>query len=126
MLSVLDAVRDESGRDAAVRLVFEPRTSRVDREEFARTLLAQTSLESSAPINLVMIGRDGRPRCKPLLEIIAEWIEFRVDTVRRRSQYRLQKVEERIHILEGRQLVLLIDRQGHQADPQFRRTEGRT
>ncbi len=107
MLSVLDTVRDESGKDAAVRLVFEPRTSRVDREEFARTLLAQTSLESSAPINLVMIGRDGRPRCKPLVEIIAEWVEFRVDTLRRRSQYRLQKVEERIHILEGRQLVLL-------------------
>ena len=107
VLSVLDTVRDESGRDAAVRLVFEPRTSRIDREEFARTLLAQTSLESSAPVNLVMIGRDGRPRCKPLLEIIAEWIEFRVETVRRRSQHRLQKVEERIHILEGRQLVLL-------------------
>jgi topoisomerase-4 subunit A len=107
MLSVLDTVRDESGKDAAVRLVFEPRTSKVDRDEFVRTLLAQTSMEAGAPINLVMIGRDGRPRCKPLNEILLEWIEFRVDTVRRRSQHRLQKVEDRIHILEGRQAVLL-------------------
>jgi len=59
------------------------------------------------PVNLVMIGRDGRPRCKPLTEILAEWIDFRVDTVRRRSRHRLAKVEDRIHILEGRQAVLL-------------------
>jgi topoisomerase-4 subunit A len=58
-----------------------------------------------------MIGRDGWPRCKPLTEILLEWIEFRIATVRRRSQFRLQKVEGRIHILEGRQAVLLaIDR----------------
>ena len=107
VLAVLDTVRDESGKDAAVRLVFEPRTSRIDRDEFVQTLLAHTSLEGSVPVNLVMIGRDGRPRCKPLLEILQEWIEFRVDTVRRRSQFRLQKVEDRIHILEGRQLILL-------------------
>ncbi|HTN49597.1 MAG TPA: DNA topoisomerase IV subunit A [Burkholderiaceae bacterium] len=107
VLSLLDTVRDESGKDAAVRLVFEPRTSKVDRDEFAQTLLAQTSMEASAPVNLVMIGRDGRPRCKPLTEILTEWIEFRVETVRRRSQHRLNKVEDRIHILEGRQAVLL-------------------
>jgi len=107
MLAVLDTVRDESGKDAAVRLVFEPRTSRIDRDEFVNTLLAHTSMEAGVPVNLVMIGRDGRPRCKPLTEILAEWIEFRVDTVRRRSQHRLAKVEDRIHILEGRQAVLL-------------------
>jgi topoisomerase IV subunit A len=107
ILSVLDTVRDESGKDAAVRLVFEPRTSRIDRDEFTRTLLAQTSMEANTPINLVMIGGDGRPRCKPLTEVLLEWIEFRIATVRRRSQHRLQKVDERIHILEGRQLVLL-------------------
>ncbi|MGH6622590.1 MAG: DNA gyrase subunit A, partial [Burkholderiaceae bacterium] len=107
MLALLDTVRDESGRDAAVRLVFEPRTSKIERDEFVRTLLAQTSMESNVPINLVMIGRDGRPRCKPLLEVLLEWIEFRVDTVRRRSQHRLTKVQDRIHILEGRQAVLL-------------------
>ena len=107
LLSLLDTVRDESGKDAAVRLVFEPRSSRVDREEFLNTLLAHTGLEGSAPINLVMIGGDGRPRQKGLIEILAEWIDFRVATVRRRSEHRLAKVRDRIHILEGRQLVLL-------------------
>jgi len=107
ILSLLDTVRDESGKDAAVRLVFEPRTSKIDRDEFMRALLAQTSMEGNAPINLVMIGGDGRPRCKPLVAIVLEWIEFRIATVRRRSQHRLQKVDDRIHILEGRQLVLL-------------------
>ncbi len=107
VLSVLDAVRDESGKDAAVRLVFEPRTAKVDREELVRVLLSHTSMESSAPVNLVMIGRDGRPRCKPLTEVLLEWIEFRVATVRRRSQHRLQKVQDRIHILEGRLAILL-------------------
>jgi topoisomerase-4 subunit A len=107
VLSQLDSVRDESGKDAAVRLVFEPRTSKIERDAFVNTLLAHTSLETNVPVNLVMIGRDGRPRCKPLTEILAEWIEFRVDTVRRRSRHRLTKVEDRIHILEGRQAVLL-------------------
>ena len=111
ILSVLDSVRDESGKDAAVRLVLEPRSSRVDRDEFVNTLLTHTSLESSASINLVMIGRDGRPRQKGLLQILTEWIDFRVETVRRRSAHRLNKVQDRIHILEGRQQVLLnIDR----------------
>jgi topoisomerase-4 subunit A len=107
VLSVLDAVRDESGKEAPVRLVFEPRTSKIDRDELAKVLLAHTSLETSAPINLVMIGRDGRPRCKPLTEVLLEWIEFRIATVRRRSQHRLQKVQDRIHILEGRRTILL-------------------
>jgi topoisomerase-4 subunit A len=111
VLSVLEAQRDESGKDAAVRLVFEPRTSKIDRDEFVNVLLAHTSLETSVPINLVMIGRDGKPRCKTLAEILSEWIEFRVETVRRRTQHRLTKVEDRIHILDGRQAVLLnIDR----------------
>ncbi|HXF46237.1 MAG TPA: DNA topoisomerase IV subunit A [Burkholderiaceae bacterium] len=111
VLSLLESVRDEAGKEAAVRLVFEPRTSKVDRQEFVNMLLAHTSMESSVPVNLVMIGRDGRPRQKALPEILAEWIEFRVDTVRRRTQHRLDKVQDRIHILEGRQQVLLnIDR----------------
>jgi topoisomerase-4 subunit A len=107
VLAQLDSVRDESGKDAAVRLVFEPRTSKIERESFVTTLLAHTSLETNVPVNLVMIGRDGRPRCKPLVEILGEWIDFRIDTVRRRSQHRLARVEDRIHILEGRQAVLL-------------------
>ena len=89
-----------------MRLVFEPRTEG-RRDEFANVLLAQTSMESSAPVNLVMIGRDGRPRQKTLTDILLEWIDFRVETVRRRSQHRLTKVEDRIHILEGRQQILL-------------------
>ncbi len=107
ILSLLDSVRDESSKDAAVRLVFEPKTKNIDVNEFVTTLLAHTSLESNAPINLVMIGNDGRPRQKGLGEILSEWIEFRVATVTRRTQYRLTKVNDRMHILEGRQLVLL-------------------
>ncbi|HRO61025.1 MAG TPA: DNA topoisomerase IV subunit A, partial [Burkholderiaceae bacterium] len=107
MLAVLDSVRDESGKEAAVRLVLEPRSSRIDQSELLNTLLAQTSLESSVPMNLVMIGADGRPRQKPLTGILIEWCAFRVETVTRRSRHRLAKIDDRIHILEGRQLVLL-------------------
>lgn len=107
MLALLDAVRDESGKDAAVRLVFEPKTSKVDRDQFVTTLLAQTSLESNVSINLVCVGTDGRPRQKPMREMLLEWIEFRAATVLRRSQYRLDKVLDRIHVLEGRMVVYL-------------------
>jgi topoisomerase-4 subunit A len=107
ILSVLDAVRDESSKDAPVRLVFEPKTSRIEQQELITTLLAHTSLESSAPINLTMIGSDGRPTQKNLRQMLSEWIAFRAETVQRRSQFRLDKVLARVHILEGRQLVLL-------------------
>lgn len=107
VLSVLDAVRDESSKDAPVRLVFEPKTSRIDQSELTTTLLAHTSLETSAPINLTMVGLDGKPVQKPLRTLLAEWIEFRQRTIDRRSRHRLDKVLDRIHILEGRQLVLL-------------------
>ena len=107
ILNVMDAVRDESGREAAVRLVFEPKTSRIEQALLVNTLLACTSLETSVSINLVMLGQDKRPRQKTLTEILQEWVDFRLHTVRRRSAYRLGKVEDRIHILEGRQLVLL-------------------
>ncbi len=107
LLSVLDVVRDESGKEAAVRLVFEPKTSRIEQSELITTLLAHTSLESSSPINLTMIGLDGRPAQKSLRQMLNEWIEFRQTTIARRSQYRLTKVLDRIHILEGRALVLL-------------------
>jgi topoisomerase IV subunit A len=80
---------------------------KIDRDELVNVLLAHTSLESSVPINLVMIGRDGRPRQKGLVQILGEWIEFRIETVRRRSQHRLPRSQDRIHILEGRQQVLL-------------------
>jgi topoisomerase-4 subunit A len=107
MLSVLDAVRDESGKDAAVRLVLEPKSKNQDQTEFMNMMLAHTSLETSSSMNLVMIGGDGRPRQKALLEIISEWVEFRFTTVTRRTQFKLKKVNDRIHILEGREAVLL-------------------
>jgi topoisomerase IV subunit A len=107
ILNVLDCVRDESSKDAAVRLVFEPKSKNVEANDFVNLLLAHTSLESNAPINLVMIGNDGRPRQKNLKDIISEWIAFRVATVTRRTEHRLDKVNARIHILEGRQIILL-------------------
>ena len=107
ILGQLDKVRDEAGREAAVRLVFEPKSKNQNQTEFMHMLLAHTSLETSASMNLVMIGGDGRPRQKGISEILGEWIEFRFATVTRRTQFRLNKVDERIHILEGRQIVLL-------------------
>ncbi|EHR71635.1 DNA topoisomerase IV, A subunit, proteobacterial [Burkholderiales bacterium JOSHI_001] len=107
VLAVLDAVRDESGKEAAVRLVFEPKSRTVEQDELINTLLAHTSLETSAPVNLTMVGIDGRPVQKGLRQVLTEWIAFRQTTVQRRTQHRLTKVLDRIHILEGRQLVLL-------------------
>jgi topoisomerase-4 subunit A len=107
MLALLDAVRVESGRDAPVRLVFEPKSSRIDQTDFVNTLLAHTSLESNASLNMVMVGGDGRPRQKGLSEILHEWIAFRFATVTRRTRHRLTKVDDRIHILEGRMIVFL-------------------
>jgi topoisomerase IV subunit A len=107
ILSVLDTVRDESGKDAPVRLVLEPKSKNQDQTEFMNILLAHTSLETGTSINLVMIGGDGRPRQKGLGHILREWIDFRFATITRRTQFKLQKVDDRIHILEGREAVLL-------------------
>jgi topoisomerase-4 subunit A len=107
VLAVLDAVRDESGKDAPVRLVFEPKSRTVAQDELITTLLAHTSLETSAPLNLTMVGLDGRPVQKTLRQMLVEWVEFRQVTVSRRTRHRLDKVLDRIHVLEGRQLVLL-------------------
>ena len=107
MLALLDAARDESSKDAAVRLVFEPKTSKIEQQELITALLAHTSLESSCSINLTAIGLDGIPKQKNLREMLSEWIEFRATTIERRSRHRLEKVLDRLHILEGRQIVLL-------------------
>jgi topoisomerase IV subunit A len=107
MLALLDVARDESNKDAAVRLVFEPKTSKIEQNDLITALLAHTSLETTAPINLTAIGIDGRPTLKSLRQMLVEWIEFRAQTIERRSRHRLGKVLERIHILEGRQIVLL-------------------
>ncbi len=107
ILAVLDGVRDESSKDAPVRLVFEPKTRTIEQQELITSLLAHTSLETSSSINLTMVGLDGKPVPKTLRQMFEEWIAFRQTTVQRRSQHRLDKVLARIHILEGRQLVLL-------------------
>lgn len=107
MLSLLERVRDESDGQAPVRLVFEPKSSRIQPDEFMNTLLAQTSLEGNVAINLVMMGQDNKPAQKNLVQILREWLDFRILTVTRRLQYRLEQVEKRIHILQGRQTVFL-------------------
>ena len=107
ILAVLDVVRDESSKDAAVRLVFEPKTSRTQQAELITALLAHTSLETSSPINLTMVGLDGRPTQKSFRQMLTEWIAFRQSTIEKRSRFRLGKVVDRTHILEGRQTVLL-------------------
>lgn len=106
-LEALETVRDESGKDAAVRIVLEPRSSRMPQQQFIALLLAHTSLESTVPANMVAIGLDGRPNQKNILELLAEWVRFRTTTVSRRSQTRLDQVQKRLHILEGRKAVLL-------------------
>jgi len=107
ILAVLDGVRDESSKDAPVRLVFEPKSRTIEQLDLVSTLLAHTALEGSASINLTMVGSDGRPTQKSLRQLLLEWIGFRLQTVERRTRHRLSKVLDRIHVLEGRQLVLL-------------------
>ncbi|MDA8259329.1 MAG: DNA topoisomerase IV subunit A [Betaproteobacteria bacterium] len=107
VLGVLDSVRDESSDQQAVRIMLEPKSSRIPQDEFMAVLLAHTSLEASVPINLTMVGRDGRPQQKHLLAILHEWIAFRFATVERRTRHRLGEVLRRIHILEGRMAVFL-------------------
>jgi len=107
VLSMLDRVRDESDRVHPVRLVFEPKSSRIDETEFVNLLLAKTSMETNVSINLVMVGLDSRPAGKGLKDVLKEWLEFRFATVTRRTRFRLEKVLDRIHILEGRLIVLL-------------------
>ncbi len=107
MLSVLDTLRDESSEKEPVRLVFEPKSKNQNPEEFMAVLLANTSLEASVPLNLTMLGLDGRPQQKNLKQILGEWVQFRFSTVERRTRHRLAEVERRIHILDGRLIAFL-------------------
>ena len=111
ILASLEKVNDESDKNNRVRLVLEPRTSKQDPEEFMRLLMAHTSLEENFPINMVVIGLDGKPQRKNIRLMLEEWVNFRVSTVTRRVNFRLGQVDRRIHILEGRHIVFLnIDR----------------
>ncbi len=107
ILGALEKVNDESDKDNKVRLVLEPRSSRQDADEFMRLMLAHTSLEENFSVNLVVLGVDGRPGRKNLHEILTEWVEARIATVTRRTAFRLGQVDRRVHILEGRDIVLL-------------------
>ncbi len=105
ILDQVEAVRDESDRKSKLRLVIEPRSSRIDFEEMMAAILVHTSLESRYPVNLTWLGLDGLPETKGLVDVLREWGEFRVGTVRRRTQFRLDRCEERLHIVLGRLLA---------------------
>ena len=107
MLDLIEKVRDESDSEHPVRLVFEPKSSRIEPEHFVNTLMAQTSLEGNVSVNLVMMGMDNRPAQKNLKTILQEWLDYRVATVTRRLQHRLHAVEKRIHMLDGRMIAFL-------------------
>nr|BAF33487.1 Type II Topoisomerase IV, subunit A [Vibrio anguillarum] len=100
-LPMVEDLRDESDHENPTRIVIVPRSNRVDCDLLMSHLFASTDLEKSFRVNLNMIGLNNRPEVKGLVTILSEWIEFRRTTVRRRLQYRLDKVMARLHILEG-------------------------
>ena len=102
ILDQVETVRDESDRKSKLRLVIEPRSSRQDPEELMAALMVHTSLESRYAVNLTWLGLDGLPETKGIVEILREWGEWRVSTVRRRTQFRLERVVERREIVKGR------------------------
>ncbi len=107
-LPMLEDVRDESDHENPVRIVLIPRSTRVDLDEMMQHLNATTDLERSYRVNLNMIGLDGKPQVKNLKQILVEWLRFRQQTVTRRLEHRLQKVERRLHLLEGLRIVFFI------------------
>ncbi|HVB47512.1 MAG TPA: DNA topoisomerase IV subunit A [Burkholderiales bacterium] len=107
VLDLVESVRDESDRKSRLRLVIEPRSSRQDPEETVQALLVHTSLETRYAVNLTWLGLDGLPDTKGIVEVLREWTAFRLATVKRRTAHRLQKCEDRLHILLGRLLALV-------------------
>jgi topoisomerase IV subunit A len=106
-LPLVEDLRDESDHENPVRLVIVPRGRKVDDAALMAHLFATTDLERSYRVNLNMIGLDGRPRVKDLKTLLSEWLVFRIDTVRKRLQYRLHKVITRMHLLEGLLIAFL-------------------
>jgi len=100
-LPLVEDLRDESDHENPTRLVIVPRSNRVDAEQLMAHLFATTDLERSYRVNLNMIGLDGRPKVKNLKDILTEWLEYRFATVTKRLNHRLNKVNERLHLLEG-------------------------
>ena len=100
-LPMVADLRDESDHENPTRLVIVPRSNRIDREALMSHLFATTDLERNYRVNLNMIGIDGRPGVRSLDEVLRQWLKFRLETVRRRLDHRLQRVEKRLHILAG-------------------------
>lgn len=106
-LPMVEDIRDESDHENPVRLVIVPRSNRVDIEALMSHLFASTDLEKSYRVNMNMIGLDNKPAVKNLVQILNEWLDFRRTTVTRRLQYRLEKVLDRLHILQGLMIAFL-------------------
>ena len=106
-LPMVEDLRDESDHENPTRLVITPRSNRVDTDALMDHLFATTDLERSYRINMNIIGIDGRPSVMNLRQILVEWLRFRVDVTRRRLDYRLQKVEKRLHLLDGLLIAFL-------------------
>jgi topoisomerase IV subunit A len=106
-LPMIEDMRDESDHENPTRLVLMPKSKRINIDEVMSHLFATTDLEKSYRVNMNMIGLDGRPRVKDLREILTEWLVFRTETVRKRLQFRLDKVLARLHILEGLLIAFL-------------------
>lgn len=106
-LPMVEDLRDESDHENPTRLVIVPRSNRVDAEQLMAHLFATTDLERSYRVNMNVIGLDGRPQVKNLLTMLSEWLTFRISTVRRRLQFRLDKVNKRLHILDGLLIAFL-------------------
>ena len=103
---MVERYNDASDKDTPLRLVFEPKSHKQDPQEMITALLAYTSMEMNCPINLVAVGLDGTPKQKNLLEILSEWCDFRIKTVENRTRFELEKASHRLHILEGRKIIL--------------------
>jgi topoisomerase-4 subunit A len=124
VLDQVETVRDESDRKSKLRLVIEPRSSRQNAEETVAALMVNTSLETRYAVNMTWLGLDGLPETKGIVEVLREWGEWRLQTVRRRTRHRLDKCEERLHIVQGRllayvridEIIKLIRAAGDQAD----------
>ncbi|MFA9488548.1 MULTISPECIES: DNA topoisomerase IV subunit A [unclassified Mannheimia] len=106
-LPMVDDIRDESDHENPIRIVIVPRSNRIDFDALMDHLFATTDLEKSYRVNMNMIGLDGKPAVKNLLTILTEWLTFRRTTVTRRLNYRLDKILNRLHILDGLMIAFL-------------------
>ncbi len=106
-LPMIEDLRDESDHENPTRLVISPRSNRIDKDEVMQHLFATTDLERTYRVNMNMIGLNGRPQVKNLRVILKEWLEYRIETVRKKLQWRLDRVEKRLHILEGLMVAYL-------------------